>query len=313
MEQDRAKNDNPLAAGGTVDGDVHCRTCGYNLRTLRTDGKCPECGTDVAWTLRPEQLAFADARWVALVRFGAGLSGLGSVLIFWGGWLGSDLDGRSLTIMDVSVVVLAIGAWFMGWPEPVVPTPKQARTCQRMRRAYAGAVGLMALRAVWDPVYDWWFPGGGWRAMCDSVADEVLGMMTILFIGRGVLSHGYYMGLLACRVPCAWLVWFARFVTWTLPVLIATYALADLDYWQGESKMTIDKYSYTWWSHWYWAVMSLWGNWLVCGVLFLSCWLVLSRRSTLAPRLATIHAIESGVDSPKSGQEREGSGLKQRY
>src|SRR3954468_3756176 len=31
--------------------DLPCRRCRYNLRTLATDGRCPECGTRVAVTL----------------------------------------------------------------------------------------------------------------------------------------------------------------------------------------------------------------------------------------------------------------------
>ena len=28
----------------TIEGDVACERCGYNLRTLKVGGKCPECG-----------------------------------------------------------------------------------------------------------------------------------------------------------------------------------------------------------------------------------------------------------------------------
>ena len=32
--------------------DLPCKLCGYNLRTLPEDGKCPECGGSVAVTIR---------------------------------------------------------------------------------------------------------------------------------------------------------------------------------------------------------------------------------------------------------------------
>jgi uncharacterized repeat protein (TIGR04138 family) len=31
----------------TIDGDVPCSGCGYNLRTLKADARCPECGREV--------------------------------------------------------------------------------------------------------------------------------------------------------------------------------------------------------------------------------------------------------------------------
>jgi uncharacterized repeat protein (TIGR04138 family) len=32
----------------TINGDVPCSGCGYNLRTLKADALCPECGREVA-------------------------------------------------------------------------------------------------------------------------------------------------------------------------------------------------------------------------------------------------------------------------
>jgi hypothetical protein len=40
-----------LDAAGYIDQDRPCGQCGYNLRGLRPEGRCPECGTDVATTL----------------------------------------------------------------------------------------------------------------------------------------------------------------------------------------------------------------------------------------------------------------------
>ena len=35
----------------TIDGDLPCLECGYNLRSLGCDGQCPECGLEVAETV----------------------------------------------------------------------------------------------------------------------------------------------------------------------------------------------------------------------------------------------------------------------
>lgn len=36
----------------TLDVDVHCHQCGYNLRGLSEPGRCPECGTPIAESTR---------------------------------------------------------------------------------------------------------------------------------------------------------------------------------------------------------------------------------------------------------------------
>ena len=37
----------PIDEHGRLKDDFQCRTCGYNLRGLDTDGRCPECTTAV--------------------------------------------------------------------------------------------------------------------------------------------------------------------------------------------------------------------------------------------------------------------------
>ena len=56
----------------TIDCDLQCLTCGYNLRTLRRDGLCPECGSPVADSLHT-WLAGRDRRWLSLMAWGASL------------------------------------------------------------------------------------------------------------------------------------------------------------------------------------------------------------------------------------------------
>lgn len=54
--------------------DLNCAKCGYNLRGLRQDGVCPECGTSVLWTLarlRPKlRSRFFYTKWLCLIFFG---------------------------------------------------------------------------------------------------------------------------------------------------------------------------------------------------------------------------------------------------
>lgn len=57
-------------AQGCIDEDVPCRRCGYNLRSLVLDGRCPECGTAVGRSLHGDLLRFSDPAWVQSLASG---------------------------------------------------------------------------------------------------------------------------------------------------------------------------------------------------------------------------------------------------
>ena len=54
-----------------ISRDVPCHRCTYNLRGLRPDGRCPECGAPVQVSLRGERLRFADPIWLKQLSLGA--------------------------------------------------------------------------------------------------------------------------------------------------------------------------------------------------------------------------------------------------
>jgi hypothetical protein len=56
-----------------LSADVFCVNCGHNLRGLRNDGPCAECGQPVRWSLAGSSLYFADPDWLAKVRCGAAI------------------------------------------------------------------------------------------------------------------------------------------------------------------------------------------------------------------------------------------------
>ncbi|MHC4676140.1 MAG: hypothetical protein ACYTBZ_26925, partial [Planctomycetota bacterium] len=53
--------------------DVYCVHCGYNLRTLEISSVCPECATAVSKSLHPDELSFANEKWLGRMRLGATL------------------------------------------------------------------------------------------------------------------------------------------------------------------------------------------------------------------------------------------------
>jgi predicted RNA-binding Zn-ribbon protein involved in translation (DUF1610 family) len=90
------------AATMTIGDDSLCIGCGYNLRTLPVGGACPECSKPVIDSLRPDDLKFADPRWLRRVRRG--------VTLLLAAWLA--LIPLAIAMIGVSALFLspAIGA-----------------------------------------------------------------------------------------------------------------------------------------------------------------------------------------------------------
>ncbi|MBT8484759.1 MAG: hypothetical protein KJO43_04205 [Phycisphaerae bacterium] len=61
-------------AGATVvdlaTTDVPCRSCGFNLRGLAPDGRCPECGAPVGRSIRGDHLIYSDPSYLDSLRLG---------------------------------------------------------------------------------------------------------------------------------------------------------------------------------------------------------------------------------------------------
>jgi hypothetical protein len=59
-----------VSIDGRIAEDKTCRECGYNLRGLKTDGRCPECGSEVATSLLGHELLYASLPWLKTIARG---------------------------------------------------------------------------------------------------------------------------------------------------------------------------------------------------------------------------------------------------
>lgn len=57
----------------TLKEDIFCLSCGYNLRGLRSNGKCPECGAEVEETITADS---SSAKLPAMLGLGLAITGL---------------------------------------------------------------------------------------------------------------------------------------------------------------------------------------------------------------------------------------------
>lgn len=115
-----------FAATGRVNADVFCHQCGYNLRGLSREGRCPECATSVAVSLQHDLLCFAEPGYVRKLAWGNRLAGWGwlSLLIFVFGLLGliflfmfsvATATGDEQLLLGLCFGGLVIAAFFGGW------------------------------------------------------------------------------------------------------------------------------------------------------------------------------------------------------
>jgi hypothetical protein len=138
----------------SVQADLACVNCGYNLRTLSAGGLCPECAAPVIDSLRRSNLNVADAGW--LRRVGRGLGWLAIIQMFWLGlhavWPVSALlstpppAGYIKCHLLLGPVVAVIWAW--GIVRATVGEPLCGRARRRDRAARVAVVGIAVYAGV---------------------------------------------------------------------------------------------------------------------------------------------------------------------
>ena len=149
--------------------DIPCVICGYDLRGLSAQARCPECGAEVGRSLHGDLLEYADFGWVLSLRRGSALIAW-SINLFLAGWvvvfglgmlLGSlgVLSARSPAakymnalfpaVAVVSSVMLCWGVWLFTRQEPRELGVEEQTSVRRLTRAAVILVVLLlSLRLV---------------------------------------------------------------------------------------------------------------------------------------------------------------------
>lgn len=198
-----------------VQADTPCRRCSYNLRGLKQDGRCPECGTPVGVSTLGEQLGYSDPRWLARLSWGTGLlliEVIAYIVIFiipffvypgaWRTW-----------ILPVRELIGLVGVWLLTTRDPSGLGEAQYGRA----RAFVRVVLAMEL---------------GWLAIVFSfVQFETLSTYQMERLGFKILRAAgefcmfIYFGRLAGRIPNSSLIKIARFLQWTSPPLAVLSAV----------------------------------------------------------------------------------------
>lgn len=124
----------PYSAPETLATDVECIHCGYNLRGLASDGRCPECGTPVQFSSQGNLLCYSDPEWVQRLLWGVRLA-LWTILLWVflavaGGIAGvfASLTGPTLLrFVPLVTLALQIGGGVVGLASLFLVTSQEPR------------------------------------------------------------------------------------------------------------------------------------------------------------------------------------------
>lgn len=141
-----------LDAAGRIDADLQCRSCGYNLRGLLLDGRCPECATAVGRSIHGDVLQFCDPAWVRTLASGMNwiIAGIvaslllgiaGSVVTAMARSSGTNL-GRATIFSSLAAIISLVGYWKVTTRDPAQPDATGLDLRQLVRITQVGSVGL---------------------------------------------------------------------------------------------------------------------------------------------------------------------------
>jgi len=206
----------PVDAGGFLEQDVQCRRCAYNLRGLKADGLCPECGIAVGLSTQRDLLRFADPGWLATVHRGTRLILWGLLVAILGGCVahaavsstGNSAIGAIVVIL--SQVVALWGTWLLTEPDPSrVGDDRWSGTRQFVRYSIAASLVGSLLPIMEEFLHP---------PPMIGIVLTVIGVVLALVGAAGGVAQMLYLGSLAMRIPNPMIAGRCRFLAWTIGI-----------------------------------------------------------------------------------------------
>jgi len=214
-----------LDPSGQIIADVVCRRCGYNLRGLRPESRCPECATPIGLSTHGDLLRYADPGWVDKLARGIKYMLLGIVLGIFAGIAGGILTAISgagpvltQTIALLGGLVGLYGAWLLTTADPSGIGEDRYVTARRIVR-FALLAGLLSqiLQIV--------------HAGVSQLPEVVVILLLVLIMLAGLsgaagdVAKYFYLERLARRIPDPQLAGRARFLKWALGITMGLGAV----------------------------------------------------------------------------------------
>ncbi|MBN1512008.1 MAG: hypothetical protein JXB13_08335 [Phycisphaerae bacterium] len=142
-----------LPSTPTVNNDMTCGTCGYNLRGLSPDGRCPECGHPIEESRYDPRLAAADPRWLRAIRRGFTILLVSEFATAAARLLGYAIVTTYLAYQAmvitwfIGVTLYSLGSWIVASRDCVCPPMFDPRHLRRVVRVCAVVVWTAML--IW--------------------------------------------------------------------------------------------------------------------------------------------------------------------
>ncbi len=208
---------------GDICVDLTCRRCAYNLRGLREDGRCPECGIPIGRSTQGDFLRYSDPTWV--VKLGRGVH-----LILWCTGLkivtfiaapalasSSSVPPEIWPLLTMAASLVSYwGAWLLTEPDPSQIGEDMYGTARRIVRISLGVGLLGRFLSI--------FTGLGLNGPLLLLVDIIMIACRLCGVaGAYCLLH--YLSKIAQRIPDEKLEKRATFLKWPLTIGLLFFAI----------------------------------------------------------------------------------------
>lgn len=151
--------------GPTLETDLACLRCGYNLRGLTTAGACPECGLQIERTLHGRYLCYSTPEFIRSLSLGIGLLMIAMHMLLPNGlvmfvlYIAAPSDsvtplGRFAYVLtyviaiSLTAVFYVIGSWLLLEPDPQCAAVERRISARRIGRFMTALLALTWLGAA---------------------------------------------------------------------------------------------------------------------------------------------------------------------
>jgi hypothetical protein len=196
---------------GSVVTDVPCRKCGYNLRGLNVETRCPECGAAVGFSIQGDFLQFSDPIWLDTLANGARIYIYGVALMILGGMGASALFQQRIYYDGTQL--LAFGLMTLGWWKLTEPDPSGLGEDRYGTSRKIIRFGLLG--GIVKTMVDILAEGGGVLPSVFWIITTVSTALSILWV-VSLFAQLNYLRKLSLRIPDPALEKRSRFLTWAI-------------------------------------------------------------------------------------------------
>ena len=208
--------------------DLPCLGCGYNLRGLKENDRCPECGSPVGLSIFGDALRFSHPDWVDAVRRGL-LMIFNAISLGLGAFIGLGCILGMLFRQDASFVILVVlptvantvicfGCYLTTAIEPRAHIDEAPITLRRFVRLLSIAAGFAVPIFIMATYLEATARNG-----LSSITPTMLNILRLSLLTWPAMMYGCLFNLvpIAKRIPDASLVFMTKMVLIGLPVSIA--------------------------------------------------------------------------------------------